>query len=93
MAFKLVATHKPTGEVEEFGPWEAPAEPQKAVAVHSYALGFVHGLFTKHQGVGFDPADLEVAVVPVGALSPNHLSGALVAEASATVTRADGTVA
>lgn len=90
MAIKLIATHKPTGETEEFGPIEVPADPQEALALSSYAHGFVHGLFTKRHGAGFDPEDLDVQVVAVS--DANSVVGQLVAEASATVTRADGTV-
>ena len=88
MAFKLVATHVPTGEVEEFGPWEVDPDPLRATAMSSFAHGFVCGLFTKAHGVGFDAADLDVQVAEVP--GPNALFGQVVAEASASVTRADG---
>lgn len=90
MAFKLTATHRPTGEVEEFGPWDDDPDPARAAHLMTFANGFVCGLFTKSHGVGFDPADLDVQLVVLP--DANSIVGHLVAEASATVTHADGTV-
>lgn len=90
MAFKLIGTHKPSGEVEEFGPWEVGSDPQRALALTSFAHGFVLGLFTKVHGVGFNPEDVSIQVVEVP--GENNVLGQIVAEASAMVTHADGTV-
>lgn len=86
MGFRLRVTHTPTGFTEELGPW--PSTPEMLW----FAQGFVRGSYAERFGdvSGHDPADV---VVEVQEESPNDNTVAqLVAEASATVTRADGTV-
>lgn len=84
-AFKLKITHKPSGTVEELGPW--PTTPEMLW----FAQGFVRGTYAERfKEFGHDPADVELEVFD--APPPNAVVASLVAEASATVTHADGTV-
>lgn len=85
MAFKLKVTHKPSGHVEEVGPW--PTSPELVW----FAQGFVRGTYAERfKDEGHDPADVELEAIDVP--EPNTLNATFVAEASASVTHADGTV-
>jgi hypothetical protein len=93
MAFKLLATHLPTGNVQEYGPWEANANPMVAAAHVSFAQGFVCGFNSCQYGPdNYKPQDLtfEVIEVPDEPQGANTV-GQVEAYASASVTHADGT--
>ena len=89
--FQLKAIHKPSGEAEEFGPYPFLGDEMKDRLALSFTHGFVRGVFGARYEVGLENVDdieIEVSDVPDGPT----VVGSLVAEASASVTHADGTV-
>lgn len=92
MRFKLIATYKPTGAVQEYGPWEADGNPMVNASRISFAHGFVAGWNNHEYGPNFNPEDMAYEVVEVPEEPQNNVVGQLVAHASASVTHADGTV-
>jgi hypothetical protein len=88
-SFKFVVTWKPTGEVEEFGPWPILEDEGRALLNLSFSHGLVTGIYTERYKVDNAAENLDIAVHDI---PDNHVVGTLVAEASAMVTHADGTV-
>jgi HEXXH motif-containing protein len=91
-SFKLTALHVPSQEILEYGPWEADPDPLKASVQASFAHGFICGFHSRATAGEGPPEDLaEFTIVEVPAEPPTNVVGVLRAEASATVTHADGT--
>lgn len=91
--FKLQATYKPTGEVLEYGPFEADGDDlQSLTSKVAFAQGFICGTLYERTQQAVTPETIEFNLLgvdfpPQGA----NTLGELRAEASATVTHADGT--
>lgn len=89
---KLVALHVPSQETLEYGPWEVDEDPTKALWKEAFVHGFMAGVHAaRTEGMG-DPEDMTYEVVEVEPPGGNNIVGVLTAEASASVTHADGTV-
>jgi hypothetical protein len=101
MAFKLVALHVPSQEEITYGPWPSSTDPTEAACRVSFAQGFICGMHEATVENG-SPHDLAFSVVEVDdselnlpepePVKENTVLGKLVADATATVTHADGTV-
>lgn len=87
-AFKVQVTHKPTGIIEEFGPWEDNPDPNLQFAHTTFVHGFIAGLYAERYGVTHQPEDLDIEVI--ADITENQIVSHFVAEASASVTHADG---
>jgi hypothetical protein len=92
--FKLRATYKPTGEVLEYGPFEHNEgdDPQKLTSTVLFAQGFVCGTLFERTQTEVTPETIEFSLVGVD-YQPTGTAvlGSLQAEATASVTHADGT--
>ena len=89
--FKLRATYKPTGEILEYGPFDSDGDPQTLTSRVLFAQGFICGTLFERTQTEVTPETIEFNLVgvdyaPAGAVT----LGALQAEATATVTHADG---
>jgi hypothetical protein len=90
MAFILRVLHVPSQEYLTFGPWPGSDDPVANASATGFAHGFVAGINSRNGGMPQDLAEYTVVEVPdedPGA----QVVGVIVAEASATVTHADGT--
>jgi hypothetical protein len=90
MSFKLVAIHKPTGTVQEYGPWQADENPMVAAARVSFAQGFVCGWNCHQYGPESNPEDLSFEVVEVPDGGGADTVGEIQTWATASVVHADG---
>ncbi len=93
MSYKLIVTHKPSGNNVEYGPWPADENPEVEKGRLHFAQGFVLGTEFANRGEHYNVEEYSFQVVPVPDETPgNNVIGTLVATASASVTHPDGTV-
>lgn len=88
----LKTTYRPTGEVVEYGPWPQDNDVETNIRRTFFAQGFVLGSQATVLGDAYKIEDFEFEVLSVEPKPDNNVVGTLVAEASASVTHADGTV-
>lgn len=87
MGYKLVVTHKPTGAQIEYGPWASDDNPDVEKGRLHFAQGFVLGTEAVRRGEDYK---VEEYAFDVQEVSDGTTVGRLVATASASVQRADG---
>lgn len=87
--FKLQAIFKPTGELLEYGPFEGEDDPGKLTTKVLFAQGFICGTLFERTQKEVTPEVIDFKLVGVDYPAVSTL-GTLQAEASATVTHADG---
>ena len=88
--FKLIATHEPTGDTTEYGPWDGGDDPIQYQVSLSFAKGFICGVYQVVKGEDFRADQMKwetVELQPVGTVI-----GQIMATAEGTVTHADGSV-
>lgn len=84
MGYLIRATYLPTSTTEDFGPWFT-SDPSHVM----FSSGFVSGVYAERYKDGYQPDHLQMELVPV-VDEDNQVVGTIVAEASASVTHADG---
>lgn len=84
--YKLQATYKPTGEVLEYGPFDAEGDPTPQIL---FAQGFICGTLYERTQKEVGPETIEFKLLGVDVITSGTI-GTLQAEATATVTHADG---
>ncbi len=90
--FKLQATYKPTGEILEYGPFETDDNPGTLTSRVMFAQGFICGTLFERTQQAVTPETIEFNLQGIGTMPTGaETQSALVAEATATVTHADGT--
>jgi hypothetical protein len=97
MAYKLIVTHKPSGNKVEYGPWPGDPNPDVERGRLHFAQGFVLGTEFARLGEAYNVEEYEFEPLLVPD-QPDEESmkaavvGQFVATASASVTHPDGTV-
>lgn len=92
MPYKLLVTHKPSGNNVEYGPWEVDENKDINLGRMGFAQGFVMGTEFARRGEEYDVTEYDFKIQEVEPETPGaKVVGNLVASASALVTHPDGT--